>query len=153
MEKIPPQLIGQTLLKRGFKDFTLYLFKAIEGKNFIVEELHNKIFDYFQAIYDGKKTRVNLSLCPRSGKTTLSEYFLVYTITMNPKSNIIYTSYSASLLAEISAKITSILEHPIYKSLFPQKKIEIENLSLNPINDFWKDYLFNEHGKILILQS
>lgn len=147
MDKIPPQLIGQKLLKRGFKDFTLYLFKAIEGKSFVVEELHNKIFSYFQDIYDGKKTRVNLSLCPRSGKTTLSEYFLVYTITKNPKSNIIYTSYSASLLAEISAKIESILEHPVYKSLFPQKKTEIENVSLNPINDFWKEYLYKEQGK------
>lgn len=147
MNKIPPQLIGQLLLDRGFKDFTLYLFKAIEGKSFVVEELHNKIFSYFQDIYDGKKLRVNLSLCPRSGKTTLSEYFLVYTITKNPKSNIIYTSYSASLLAEISTKIASILEHPIYKSLFPQKKTEIENISLNPINDFWKDYLFQEQGK------
>lgn len=147
MDKIPPQLIGQLLLNRGFKDFTLYLFKAIEGKSFVVEELHNKIFSYFQDIYNGKKTRVNLSLCPRSGKTTLSEYFLVYTITRNPKSNIIYTSYSASLLAEISAKIASILEHPVYKCLFPQKKTEIENISLNPINDFWKDYLFQEQGK------
>lgn len=147
MDKIPPQLIGQKLLERGFKDFTLYLFKAIEGKSFVVEELHNKIFAYFQDIYDGKKTRVNLSLCPRSGKTTLSEYFSIYTITNNPKSNIIYTSYSASLLAEISAKIESILEHPVYKSLFPQKKAEIENISLNPINDFWKEYLFQEQGK------
>ena len=147
MNKIPPQLIGQLLLERGFKDFTLYLFKAIEGKSFVVEELHNKIFSYFQDIYDGKKLRVNLSLCPRSGKTTLSEYFLIYTITKNPKSNIIYTSYSASLLAEISAKIASVLEHPVYKSLFPQKVTDIEDISLNPINDFWKDYLFKEQGK------
>ena len=147
MDKIPPQLIGQKLLNRGFKEFTLYLFKAIEGKSFVVEELHNQIFSYFQDIYNGKKLRVNLSLCPRSGKTTLSEYFLIYTITKNPKSNIIYTSYSASLLAEISAKIASVLEHPVYKSLFPQKVTDIEDISLNPINDFWKDYLFKEQGK------
>lgn len=147
MKPIPPQLIGQLLLEQGFKKFTLYLFKAIEGKNFVVESLHDKIFSYFQDVYEGKKTRVNLSLCPRSGKTTLSEFFVVYTITRNPKSNIIYTSYSASLLAEISAKIESILEHPIYKSMFPQKKMETDDISLNPINDFWKDYLFQEQGK------
>lgn len=147
MKQISPQLIGQLLLEQGFKKFTLYLFKAIEGKPFVVEPLHDNIFSYFQSIYDGKKTRVNLSLCPRSGKTTLSEFFVVYTITNNPKSNIIYTSYSASLLSEISAKIESILEHPVYKLLFPQKKMEIENISLNPINDFWKDYLFKEQGK------
>lgn len=147
MKNIPPDLIGQLLLESGFKDFTLYLFKAVEGKSFIVEKLHDEIFSYFQDIYDGKKKRVNLSLCPRSGKTTLSIYFLIYTLTQNPKSNIIYTSYSQSLLAEISAKVESILEHPIYKCLFPKKQAEIENIALNPINDFWKNYLFQEQGK------
>ena len=147
MKTIPPDLIGQSLLESGFKDFTLYLFKAIEGRKFIVEKLHDKLFSYFQDIYDGKKTRVNLSLCPRSGKSTLAQYFLIYTITQNPKSNIIYTSYNASLLSEISNKIQNILEHPIYKALFPQKKVDVENISVNPINDFWKDYLYKETGK------
>ena len=147
MTKIEAQLIGQTLLKRGFKDFVLYLFKVIEGKDFIVEKLHDSIFTYFEKVYQGEKTRVNLSLCPRSGKTTISEYFLIYVLTQNPKSNIIYTSYSASLLAEISTKIASILEHPIYKSMFPQKTITKQETSLNPLDEFWKDYLFQQEGK------
>lgn len=147
MQTLPPDLIGQSLLESGFKDFTLYLFKAIEGRKFVVEKLHDELFSYFQDIYEGKRTRVNLSLCPRSGKTTLSEYFSVFTLTQNPKANIIYTSYSASLLAEISAKIQSILEHPIYKALFPQKSVIYEDISLNPIDDFWRDYLYNEQKK------
>ena len=99
------ELIGQTLLKRGFKAFFLYMFNVIEGRKFIVEPLHRQLFDYFQNIYNGKVQRCNINICPRSAKTTLAQYFLVYTITINPKAQIIYTSYSQSLLSEISSKI------------------------------------------------
>ena len=44
------ELIGQTLLKRGFKAFFLYLFNVIEGRKFIVEPLHRQLFDYFQQV-------------------------------------------------------------------------------------------------------
>lgn len=144
---LDPQFIGHYLLnKKKFKDWFLYLFRVIEQRPFIVEPLHEKLFDYFQSIYDGKVIRCCINICPRSAKTTLSQYFLVYVLTRNPKSQIIYTSYSQSLLGEISNKVASILESPIYKALYPitiQRKSE-ENL---PVDDFWKDYLFQNTGK------
>lgn len=141
------ELIGQTLLKRGFKAFFLYLFNVIEGRKFIVEPLHRQLFDYFQNIYDGKVQRCNINICPRSAKTTLAQYFLVYTITINPKAQIIYTSYSQSLLSEISSKIVSILENPIYKALYPHNTSNVDKEELNPVDDFWKNYLFDDTGK------
>lgn len=144
---LDPQYIGYYLLnKKKFKDWFLYLFRVIEQRPFIVEPLHEKLFDYFQSIYDGKVTRCCINICPRSAKTTLSQYFLVYVLTRNPKSQIIYTSYSQSLLGEISNKVANILESPIYKALYPitiQKRTE-ESL---PVDDFWKDYLFQNTGK------
>lgn len=141
------EFIGQTLLKRGFKTFFLYLFKVIEGRSFIVEPLHEKLFDYFQAIFDGDIQRCNINICPRSAKTTMAQYFLVYTITINPKSQIIYTSYSQSLLGEISSKIASILENPVYKALYPNNIANIERQDTNAIDEFWKNYLFENTGK------
>lgn len=144
---IEPEYIGHLLLQQGFKNFTLYLFKAIEGKKFIVEKPHNLIFDTFQDIYDGKIKRINFSLCPRSGKTTIAKWFTIWTLTNNPKSNIIYTSYSASLLSEISQDIANILEHPIYKAMYPNKTYQTETIDSDPINDFWKDYLLKNENK------
>ena len=144
---IDPEYIGHLLLKAGFKTFTLYLFKAIEGKKFTLEKPHDLIFNTFQDIYDGKIKRINFSLCPRSGKTTAASWFTVWTLTNNPKSNIIYTSFSASLLSEISQNIASILEHPIYKVMFPNKSIQTETIETDPINDFWKDYLLKNDNK------
>ena len=146
MDKLEPQFIGQVLLGEGFKSFFLYLFKIIEQRPFIVEPLHEKLFDYFQAIYDGKKTRCCINIAPRSAKTTLSQYFLVYILTRNPKSQIIYTSYSQSLLTEISNKIASILEHPVYKALYPIQ-IYKETEDTQPVDDFWREYLFENTGK------
>ncbi len=144
---IDPQLIGYTLLQSGFKYFTLYLFKAIEGKPFIIEKPHELIFKTFQDIFDGSRPRSIFNLCPRSGKTTLAKYFVIYTLTNNPKSNIIYTSYSSTLLNEISQDIANILEHPIYKALYPDKIYLKENIESDPVNDFWKDYLLANDNK------
>lgn len=141
------EFIGQRLLKRGFKTFFLYLFNVIEGRKFIVEPLHRKLFDYFQQIYDGNIQRCNINICPRSAKTTMAQYFLVYSLTKNPKSQIIYTSYSQSLLTEISSKIASILENPVYKALYPNNRTGTEDKEINAIDDFWKSYLFENTGK------
>ncbi|MBQ1988768.1 MAG: phage terminase large subunit, partial [Clostridia bacterium] len=146
MQELEPQLIGQRLIEKGFKTFVLYLFRLIEGRKVIVEPLHNDLFEYFEKIYNGKITRCCISLPPRSMKTTLCIYFLVYTLTQEPKSQIIYTSYSQSLLNEISNKVASILENPIYKALFPGK-IYIEENESKPVDEFWKDYLYKETGK------
>ena len=111
--------IGQVLLNRGFRDWFLYMFRLTKGMRFTVEPIHERLFEEFQAIYDLKDIRVNLNEPPRSGKTTLAEYFLIYSITKNPRCNFIYTSYSQSLLGQIANDIISILEHPAYKQMYP----------------------------------
>ena len=137
---IKPELLGKVLLASGFKVWFLYMFKLIEGRPFIVEPIHDKLFEYYQDIFDGKKTRCNINIPPRAGKTTLQIYFSDFVITANPKSNIIYTSYSQSLLTDISTKVAMILEHPAYKAMYPQQ-ITVEEEINTPIDDFWRDYL------------
>lgn len=138
---IPTDYIGQKLIQRPFRDWFLYMFKVIEGRKFIVEPLHGKLLAYFQGIIDGKITRTNVSIAPRSGKSTISQYFVVYMFTINPKSQSIYTSYSQSLLSEMANKVASIMEHPVYKAMYPQKHIMLEAEEIQPINDYWREYL------------
>lgn len=146
MDNLSPEFIGQVLLQRGFKDWFLYLFKTIEGSKFIIDKIHSDMFDFFQSIIDGKNNRSVLSLPPRAGKTTLAKYFLIYGLTINPKSNFIYCSYSQSLLNSIAQEIQSILEHPIYKAIYPNNRFIINDENTNPIDDFWLGYLKQETG-------
>ena len=138
--------LGTALKYAGFEIFARYLFKAIEGKPFVMEPIHKGLFEYFDNVYNGRIDRLNINVPPRSGKTTLAKFFLVYTLTKNPKSNIIYTSFSQSLLTDIATSVRNILEHPIYKALYPGV-INYEDEQSNPIDDFWLEYLKRETGK------
>lgn len=139
-------LLGQRLLERGFATWFRAMFKLIEDRNFVVEPIHPELFKVFEKIFTQDKKRVNLNLPPRSAKTTLSKYFLVYGLTKNPRCNFIYTSYSQSLLNTISSEVRDILESPIYKRLYPQQFI-IEDEETKPADEFWADYLYRQTGK------
>lgn len=122
------------------------MFRWLEGKPFVRESIHEGLFDYFDRVYSGKITRLNINVPPRSGKTTLAKYFLVYVLTKNPEANIIYTSFSQSLLSDIALSVRNILEHPIYKALYPSMTSYTEEEE-SPIDDFWLEYLKRETGK------
>ena len=143
---IDKEYIGQELINQGFKTWMRYLFRVIEQKQFQIEEIHKDLFKYFEDIINGNKKRININIPPRSGKTTLAKYLLIYALTKNPKSNIIYTSYSQSLLTDIAQSCTLILEHPIYKALYPSS-FYLESEEINPIDEFWKEYLVKDTGK------
>lgn len=140
------EYIGKRLIERGFEVWFRYIFRVTEGQPFIMENLHRGLFDCFDSLYNLETIRLNINVPPRSGKTTLAKYLLVYTLTRNPKSNIIYTSFSQSLLTDIATSVRNILEHPIYKAMYPNAMV-YEDEEVNPIDDFWLEYLKKESGK------
>lgn len=144
--ELDTQYIGYLLLEEGFETWFRYLFRAIEQTVFVKEKIHQSLFEYFDKVYKQEVTRLNINIPPRAGKTTLATYLLVYALTKNPRSNIIYTSFSQSLLTDIASRVRDILENPIYKAMFPSN-IAYEEEETNPIDDFWLEYLKKETGK------
>ena len=142
--EIDKEYLGKVLLDKGFEPWFRYLFRVINGKPFIVEPIHPDLFQIFQDIYDGKVKRTNICMPPRSGKTTLNEWFVIYCITKNPRCNFIYTSFNQSLLADISRDIMNILEHPIYKAMYPSAN-RMEKVEATPVDNFWREYLEREN--------
>ena len=143
---IDTQYLGYRLIKRGFKTWFRYLFRAIEQTDFIVEPIHNSLFEHIEKVYNQEITRLNINIPPRAGKTTLATYLLVYALTINPKSNIIYTSYSQSLLTDIALRVKDILESPIYKAMY-SNNIAYQEEEVNAEDDFWLEYLKKETGR------
>jgi len=92
--EVDEEYLGQYLLEQGFEIWFRYMFRVIEQKDFIMEELHDGLFEAFDDIYLQIHTRTNINVPPRAGKTTLAQYFMVYSLTKNPKCNFIYTSFS-----------------------------------------------------------
>lgn len=141
------EYLGQELLKRGFETWFRYLFRVIEGRAFIVEPIHPDLFQTFEGIVSGSIIRQNINIPPRSAKTTLAKYLIAYALTLNPKCNFIYTSYSQDLLKQIARELAGILEHPVYKAMYPEHIIASEDMEADPVDEFWKDYLEKTTGK------
>ena len=138
--------LGKYWIIQGFAIWFRCLFKLVEDRPFIVEAIHHGLFDAIDKVIKGGIKRLNINLPPRAGKTTLATYLLVFAITINPKANIIYTSYSQSLLTDIALRVRDILEHPIYKALYPSI-VSYESEEVAPQDDFWAEYLRKETGK------
>lgn len=139
--------LGQKLLERGFRQWFLYLFKAINGTEWKELPIHKKMFKKIKNIIDGDIIRLCMNLCPRTGKTTLATWLVVYALTINPKSQIIYTSFNQDLLNQIAQQVAAIMSHPIYQALFGSG-VSVEQEETDPIDDFWRDYLLETTGKI-----
>ncbi len=134
------QLIGQILLKREFKDWFLFFFKLVEGKNFDIEPIHQDLFDIFSKIEKNEVSRQIINISPRSAKTTLSIYFIAYCFAKNPFCQFIYTSYSQDLLNDNSRRLANILTNELYIKMYFLNSIE-EEQKLNIVDDFWSEYL------------
>lgn len=145
-DEIDRGYLGYSLLKRGFRDWFLYMFRVINNTPFVISPVHEKLFNEIQDVIDGKTTRLNINLCPRTGKTTIAKFLTVYSLTVNPKAQVIYTSYSQDLLSNISKEVASVLMSPIYKALYGTG-FQLAQTESDPVNDFWRDYLLRTTGK------
>lgn len=143
---IDPGALGKYLLSKGFRVWFLYLFRYINGSPWTEETVHKKLFKQIERIIAGKSTRLCLNICPRAGKTTLAAWLVVYALTINPRSQIIYTSFNQDLLTQIAQQISGIMNHPIYQQMFGQMSHH-ETYEANPIDDFWRQYLFDTQKK------
>ena len=123
------------------------MFRVLEGKPFIMDRIHKDMFNVFDDLYYLRITRECMNIPPRAGKTTICKYWLIYCLTKNPRCNFIYTSFSQMLLSDIAREVAQILEHPIYKELYGNGLIGMEEKEENPIDDFWREYLLQETGK------
>ena len=123
------------------------MFRVLEGKPFIMDRIHKDMFNVFDDLYYLRITRECMNIPPRAGKTTICKYWLIYCLTKNPRCNFIYTSFSQMLLSDIAREVAQILEHPIYKELYGNGLLGMEEKEENPIDDFWREYLLQETGK------
>lgn len=139
--------LGKKLLERGFRQWFLYLFKVINGSEWKELPIHKKMFHQIRDIVNGDTIRLAMNLCPRSGKTTMAVWLVVYALTLNPKSQIIYTSFNQDLLTQIAQQVAAIMSHPVYQAMYGQG-YAVEEEEADPIDDFWKDYLIQTTGKI-----
>ena len=153
-------LQGQVLLSMGFKKWFLFFFKKLENHNFVVDPLHADLFEAFEQLHNVFKfknsstddikiegLRPIINLPPRSGKTTMTIYFIAYSLAINPFCNFIYVSYSRELSNKNKDLLWSIINSQVYKDMYPNSFIQYEQED-QVVDRYWQDEYYKQPDQI-----
>lgn len=120
------ELLSLELLT-SFEKYTKAMFKAQYHRSFIVAEHHKKMFAALQDVVDGKCRRLIINIAPRYGKTELViKSFISWCFALNAKCRFLHLSYSDLLVNDNSDTIRSIMQEPLYTTLFPKSALAAE---------------------------
>lgn len=114
-------------LLTSLEKYTKAMFKAQYHRSFIVAKHHKLICDALQQVIDGKIKRLIINVGPRYGKTELViKSFISHCFALNPKCRFLHLSYSDILVNDNSDTIRSIMQEPLYTTLFPGSALASE---------------------------
>ena len=117
-------------LLTSLEKYTKAMFKAQYRRSFIVAEHHKRMFSALQSVVDGDCKRLIINIAPRYGKTELViKSFISWCFSLNPKCRFLHLSYSDLLVNDNSETIRSIMQEPLYTTLFPKSALASEKSS------------------------
>lgn len=142
-------VFGESLLK-DFRKWFLFWFKVIYEKEFIVQEgYHSDLFETYNKIlhcdYEYLYTCINL--CPRSSKTELIRFSMVYCILCNAgkETNNLYITGNKPILKEMADKLKTIFTNKYLLKCYPLLNLGVnETIDWEAKNEFENDNDFED---------
>jgi predicted phage terminase large subunit-like protein len=110
----------------SFTTFVYLIHHALTNERFSMQPFHGKIIEALESCYRHERRRLIISLPPRSGKTTLVNYFVAWTLGRHPDSNNIMVSATGDLAERNSLEVQSIIGSAKYREIFPGTAIPRE---------------------------
>lgn len=114
---------ARELLRLDFKTYIKTIHYYLFKEDFIFKDFHNRITEKLEDFvfnHDNTKHLI-INISPRVGKSQLVKYFISWLYSIDKKNNIIYTSYSDSLIRKFSSEIRDLIDCSFYNSLFNLK--------------------------------
>jgi predicted phage terminase large subunit-like protein len=105
--------------ERHLLNFTRYIYKENNRRNFTVSNHHVLICDALMKIISGEIKRLIINVPPRYSKTELAvKMFIAYGLSINPASKFIHLSYSDDLALDNSSQTKEYIESDSFQSLW-----------------------------------
>ena len=112
---------------RSLTEFTLYTYRG-----YIAERAHRLIADYVMQVVEGTITRLMVWAPPQIGKSELISVRLpAYWLGRYPDTNVILTSYAASLAENKSRQARDLVDSAQYRAVFPQVSANKRSRAVN----------------------
>jgi predicted phage terminase large subunit-like protein len=115
----------QALLRTDFVSFVAWTFKVLNPHETFQYSWHLEVIaQEVAALARGETKRLILNVPPRSLKSLICSVALpAFLLGHNPGCKIIAVSYAASLAETFSRQTRTILQHPLYRALFPATRL------------------------------
>lgn len=114
-----------TLLREDFPSFFHMFFELLNPTKELGVNWHIDAIAYeLDLIYRGLSTRLIINVPPRTLKSTLvSVAYVAWYLGRHPEKKVVVISYSKDLAIRLARDFRTIIEHPLYKALFPKMRI------------------------------
>lgn len=109
---------ARMVLGSSFKNFIRFFHWHIYHQEFVIKWFHEEIIRKIEDIVFGRAKKRNLviTIPPRFGKSQIAKYACAWGFMVNPRSNMIYTSYSDDLAGDFSKDIREIVESEAFRA-------------------------------------
>jgi predicted phage terminase large subunit-like protein len=105
--------------------YAQYMESSYEGADHVVE-----LASYLEAVEAGDIKRLIITMPPRHSKSyNVAEFFPAWYLGRNPSKYVIYTTYEQGLASSFGRKVRNQLQHPRFKSAFPECNISRDSTS------------------------
>ena len=107
--------------------YSRYMFAEMRGYKWRQNWHHEAICEKLEQVYNGEIKRLIINIPPRYSKTELAVVnFTSWALGKAPDAEFIHVSYSATLAANNSSKLRSVIQHEAYQRIF-KTRLESEN--------------------------
>ena len=107
--------------------FTRWMFLQKRGYAWLKARHHKLICDALMRVFKGDTKRLIINIPPRYSKTEIAIVnFVAWCFGCVPDCEFIHASYSSTLAVNNSANIRSLIQHEIYKEIFPNVELDSE---------------------------
>jgi len=115
-----------------FLEFSKYMFKEVNGSEFIENWHHKIICETLEKVVIGDISRLIITMPPRHSKSELAVVnFIPWTLGLFPDSEYINCSYSATLAENNAYNAKTLVEHEAYQKIFPYVKLRNDSNARN----------------------
>ena len=107
--------------------YSRYMFAEMRGYKWRQNWHHKAICEKLEQVFNGESKRLIINIPPRYSKTELAVVnFTSWALGKAPDAEFIHVSYSATLAANNSSKLRSVIQHEAYQRIF-KTRLESEN--------------------------
>ena len=119
--------VGALLARENLYFFSRWMFFHRRGYRWMPALHHVLICDALMRVFRGQCRRLVVNVPPRYSKTELAVVnFIAWSMGRVPDSEFIHASYSATLAANNSSAVRSVVTHDAYARIFPALRLQSE---------------------------